>query len=162
MRMQSTYGVFDNEANHIISKIRNHAALDEILAIKCPACDSDIQIIFDSDGSGFSVNCTGDPLHITKHQNITNPPIWWPLCFDEPSDIVWHWSEFHNYDDDGNLHMKISGWDAVGTRWSGAMDCKPGDPDYDLWRWILDQSDCVEPLISNQMLDQLRERHRNA
>ncbi|MEI8021837.1 MAG: hypothetical protein WCH39_26745 [Schlesneria sp.] len=65
---------------------------------------------FNEDGTGFSLNCEGDPLHITKDQEIDDPPPWWQQCYEIPTDMTWYWREWHSYDKDGTLHMKISGW----------------------------------------------------
>ncbi len=53
-----------------------------------------------------------------------------------------YWREWHSYDDDGTLHMKISGWRADDVRWSGALECPRDHRDYDFWQWILNESGC--------------------
>lgn len=114
--MQNTYGIFDNEADHIIAMVRDHASLESIVATRCPACDANMVVAFNEDGTGVSLSCKGDPLHVTKHQDIDNPPPWWPQCCEEPRYTTWYWREWHSYDDDGTLHMKISGWRADDVR----------------------------------------------
>ncbi|MFO0941035.1 MAG: hypothetical protein U0930_09725 [Pirellulales bacterium] len=102
---------------------------------------------------GFSISCKGDPLHVTKHQDIDNPPPWWPQCYEEPRDTTWYWREWHSYDDDGTLHMKISGWQADDVRWSGALECPRDHRDYDFWLWMLNESGCKKDLISDTDLE---------
>jgi hypothetical protein len=72
MQMQTTYGIFENEADCIIAMVHDHAPLDSIIATPCPACGAKIAVVVNEDGSEFSLNCDGAPLHITKHQDIDN------------------------------------------------------------------------------------------
>lgn len=162
MQMQTTYGIFDHEADHIIAMVHSHASLDSIAATPCPACGANMVVGFNEDGTGFSLNCKGDPLHITKYQQIANPPQWWQQCYEEPTDTTWFWREWHSYDDDGTLHMKISGWQADDVRWSGALECPRDHRDYELWRWILNESGCTKKLISDTDLNELRTQFENA
>ncbi|XZE37148.1 hypothetical protein SH501x_002750 [Pirellulaceae bacterium SH501] len=162
MQMQTTYGIFDDEADYIIAMVRDHAPLDSIVATPCPACGANMVVAFNEDGTGFSLNCKGDPLHITKQQDIDNPPLWWSQCYEEPADTTWYWREWHSYDDDGTLHMKISGWQADDVRWSGELECPRDHCDYNLWRWILNESGCTKDLISDTDLDELRTQYQNA
>ena len=74
MQIQSTYGIFDHEGDHIIAMVHNHASLDAIVATPFPACCAKMVVTFNSDGTGFSLGCEGAPLHITKYQQIENPP----------------------------------------------------------------------------------------
>ena len=160
--MQTTYGIFDNEADHIIAMVRDHAPLDDIVATPCPACGANMVVEFTEDGLGFSLNCKGEPLHLTKYVQIEDPPPWWEQCYEEPTDTTWYWREWHSYDDDGTLRMKISGWKADGVRWSGTFECPRDHADYDLWRWILSESGCTNNLVSDTDLDELRAQFQNA
>jgi hypothetical protein len=162
MKMQSTYGVFDEEADHIIALVHQHAPLAEVLNTPCPACGSGMVVSFNDDGTGFSLHCGGDPLHITKHQDVADPPNWWRECYEEPTDTSWYWRKWHSYDDAGTLHLKTSGWRADDVRWSGELECTSEHPDYDLWRWILNESGCTKDLISDTDLHELRAAHENA
>ena len=162
MQMEITYGIFDDEADHIIAMVHDHLPLDSIVATPCPACGANMVVAFNEDGTAFSLNCKGDPLHITKQQNIDNPPLWWQQCYEKPTDTTWYWREWHSYDDDGTLHMKISGWKADDVRWSGEMECARDHRDYELWRWILNESGCTKDLISDTGLDELRAQYENA
>ena len=162
MKMQSTYGIFDNEAEHIIALVHEHAPLAEIHASPCPACGCKMTVAFNDDGTGFSLNCSGAPLHITTHQDINDPPAWWREGYEEPTDTTWYWSEWHSYDDAGTMHMKISGWQADDVRWSGELECPNDHPDYQLWQWILNESGCTKDLISDTDLEELRAEYENA
>ncbi len=162
MKMQFAYGIFDNEADHIIALVRQHAPLETILNSPCPACRSNMTVAFNSDGTGFSLNCNGDPLHVTKHQVIDTPPDWWRECYEQPTDTTWYWREWHSYDEHGTLFMKLSGWKADDVRWSGQLECPPNHRDYNLWQWILNDSGCIKKLISDTDLEQLRANYENA
>lgn len=162
MQMQSTYGIFDNEADVIIAMVRDHATLDSVVETPCPACGARMVVAFNSDGTGFTLCCNGDPMHMTTQQEIDNPPPWWRYCYEEPIDTTWYWRDWHSYDDEGTLHMKISGWRADDVRWSGELECPRNHHDYDLWRWILKESGCTKDLISDTDLDGLRARYENA
>jgi hypothetical protein len=158
MRMQHAYGIFDDEADHIIDLVRRHAPLAQIRATACPACGSAMAVEFTDDGNGFQIHCEGSPLHISKHQEITEPPPWWPQGVTPPTDSTWYWRERHSFDGGGNLTMKVSGWGADGVRWCGQLECATGDPDYAFWRWVLLQSGCTSDLISETELADLRAR----
>ena len=162
MQMQTTYGIFDDEADHIIAMVHDHAPLDSIIATPCPTCGAKMVVAFNEDGSRFSLNCEGDPLHLTKQQNIDNPPPWWRDCYEEPRNTTWYWRKWHSYDVNATLHMKISGWQVDGVRWSGALECPRDHADYELWRWILTDSGCTKDLISDTDLAELRTRYENA
>lgn len=161
MQMQSTYGIFDDEANHIIAMVYEHAALESIIATPCPACAAKMSVEFNEDGTGFELYCQGEPIHLNKFQSINNPPPWWQQCYEEPTDTTWYWRKWHTYDDAGTLHMKISGWQADGVRWSGERECPRDHPDFILWRWILQESGFTQELISNTDLDELRIRYKS-
>ncbi len=74
MQMQNTYGIFDSEADHVIAMVYDHASLDSIVDTPCPACEANMVVAFSKNGEEFSLNCEGDPLHITKQKRIKNPP----------------------------------------------------------------------------------------
>ena len=162
MQMSFTYGIFDHEADHIVDLVRRNASLDHILSIPCPACGAKINISFHEAGTEFTISCEGDPLHMTEGQDIATPPSWWRSCYEEPTDITWYWREAHSFGDAGTLVMTISGWDADGTRWSGGMEWTVDHPDYDLWQWILNESNCTKDLISDTDLESLRAVYSSA
>jgi hypothetical protein len=162
MHMHTTYGIFDDEADHIIAMVYDHVPLDSIVATSCPACGATMSVAFNIDGTGFSLSCKGDPLHITKQQDIDNPPPWWKQCYEEPTDTTWYWREWHSYDGEGTLLMKTSGSQADDVRWSGAFECPRDHRDYDLWQWILNKSGCTKHLISDTDLSELRAQYENA
>jgi hypothetical protein len=162
MNMQHTYGIFDDEADHIIDLVRRHAPLAQILGTRCPACGSAMAVDFVDGGTGFQVHCEGKPLHISKYQEIDDPPSWWPTCVIPPTDSTWYWRDWHSFDGDGNLTMKVSGWRADGVRWSGEFKCATSDPDYAFWRWVLLQSGCTSDLIDEAEVAELRARFTQA
>lgn len=161
MQMQSTYGIFDHEADRIIAMVRDHASLDNIVATRCLACSANMAVAFNSYGTGFTLCCNGDPMHMTTQQEIENPPPWWRDCYQEPIDITWYWRDGYSYDDEGTLHLKISGCRADDIRWSGAFECPRSHHDYDLWRWILNESGCTINLISDTDLKELRTQYED-
>lgn len=160
--MSYAYGIFEKEADHIIALVHQHAPLEQILSIPCPECGSKISVSFSEGGTGFSLNCEGKPLHMTMYQEIGNPPPWWQKCYSEPTDITWYWREWHTFDDAGTLRMKVSGWLADDTRWSGEWTCPTDHSDYGFWKWVLKESGCTEELISSIDLEELRAAYRNA
>ena len=162
MKMQSTYGIFEDEADPIIQKVLDHATLPEIKATPCPACGANILVAFCQDGTGFTLNCDGKPFHTTPFVQTESPPPWWQQCKEQPTNAKWYWREWHSYDDDGTLRIKTSGWQADDTRWSGVTECPMDHPDYGLWRWILHESDCTDHLISEDDLAALRVRFGHA
>ncbi len=103
---------------------------------------------FTDGGNGFQVYCDGNPLHISKHQDITDPTPLWPECVFPPTDSTWYWREWHSFDGRRNLTMKVSGWRPDGVRWSGQLECPTSDPDHAFWKWVLLQSGYTSDLIS--------------
>ncbi len=158
MKMFYTYGVFDEEADSILDLVRRHAPLAQIRRTGCPVCGSAMSVNFSDDGTGFSIYCDGRPLHMSKYQDIADPPPWWRECVIEPTDSTWYWREWHSFDDEGNLVMKISGWQADGVRWSGQLECATDHPDYAFWKWVLFESGCTSDLINDAELAELRAR----
>ncbi len=162
MQVHSTYGIFDNEADLLIGMVRGHASLDAIVNTLCPACGANMAVAFNSDGTGFTLSCNGDPLHMTTQQDINNPPPWWRQCYQQPVDTTWYWRDWHFYDAEGTLHMKTSGLTADDIRWSGAFECPRSHNDHDLWCWILNESGYAKDLISDTDLDDLRAQYELA
>lgn len=158
MQMSIAYGIFDNEADLIIALVHQHAPIEQIRGVPCPACGSKMDVSFNKDGTEFMVNCDGDPLHFSKDQQIQAPPPWWETCYEEPTDSTWYWREWHSFDEAGTLFMKMSGWQADGVRWSGEMERQVDHPDYAFWLWLLNESGCTKDLISDTDLDELRAR----
>jgi hypothetical protein len=158
MKMQHTYGIFDDEADHIIDLVRRHAPLAQIRGTGCPACGSPMAVEFVECGNGFQIYCEGKPLHISTHRDIADPPPWWLECVIPPTDSTWYWREWHTFNEGGKLTMKISGWRADGVRWSGQLECGPGELDYEFWRWVLFQSGCTSDLIDEAEVAELRAR----
>jgi hypothetical protein len=162
MIMHSTYGIFDHEADHLIALVHQHVPLAEILSVPCPACGSKISISFTDDGTGFEIICHGAPLHITKYQAIETPPAWWNDCVIEPRDTTWYWRKWRQYDQDGTLRMKISGWTADDVRWSGEFECPVHHPDFEFWRWVFERSGCSKDLIDDMEVEELRSAYKRA
>ena len=77
VKMQYTYGIFDDEADHLIELVRRHAPLAQIQAAGCPARGAALSVAFAEDGRGFSIACEGKPLHLSTYQEIAGPPPWW-------------------------------------------------------------------------------------
>jgi hypothetical protein len=161
MKMQQAYGIFDDEADHIIGLVRRRCPLDQVRDTGCPACGAAMAVEFAGDGTWFQVSCEGDPLHISKHQDIVDPPPWWRECVSPTIDVTFYWREAHAFDGDGNLTMYASGCRANGVHWSGQLECSTGDPDYAFWRWVLVESGCTSDLISDTELERLRARFGN-
>src|SRR5262245_42996742 len=121
MKMQFTYGIFDNEADHIIDLVRHHAPLAQIRGTGCPVCGSPMTVEFADSGNGFHVHCEGKPLHLSTYQDVADPPPWWPECVIPATDSTWYWREWHVFDRAGKLTIKTSGYEADGTHWSGQL-----------------------------------------
>lgn len=159
MMMRHTYGIFDDEADHVIGLVRRHVPLDEIRRTPCPACGAAMSVEFSKDGTYFLVICGGTPLHISKHEEIVDPPPWWRECVIPATDLTCYWRESYSFDSDGNLTINASGWQANGVHWTGSFSCAAGDPDYDFWRWVLQESGCTSDLINDKELAELRARY---
>jgi hypothetical protein len=65
--MQSTYGIFDHEADPVIDLVRRHVPLAEFRKkARCPACGTAMDVTFADDGSVFQLACNGKPLHLCE------------------------------------------------------------------------------------------------
>src|SRR5262245_5248036 len=138
--MQTTYGIFDDEADRIDRLVHNHVSLAVIRGTRCPACGAALCVASGRAGPGFALRCSGDPMHITKDHAIEGPPPWWQQCYAEPQDTAFYWHTWHGYKENGALFMKISGYLADGVHWSGEMDCPPEHEDFELWQWVIHES----------------------
>ena len=158
MRMSHTYGIFDDEADPIIDLVRSHAPLEEIQRAGCPACGSAIRVTFSDDGQCFSIGCSGKPLHMSRGVDIGSPPSWWRECVPEQQDQSWVWRDWYSFDDDGTLSVQASGWQADGTRWSGALVLPRDHADHAFWKWVVLESGCDSDLIDDAEVEQLKAR----
>ena len=158
MKMQHTYGIFDDEADHIIDLVRRHAPLAQVRSAGCPACGAAMTVEFDASSTWFQVCCEGKPLHISKHQDIAAPPPWWRECVIPPTDSTFYWRETASFAASGKLTMNASGVRADGVHWTGVFECAPGHSDYPFWKWVLSQSGCTSDLITDSELAKLRAR----
>jgi hypothetical protein len=50
--------------------------------------------------------------------------------------VAWYWPDFHSFETDGTIVIKMSGWDAE-SHWTGAAEFKLSDPDYAFWKWVV-------------------------
>jgi hypothetical protein len=158
MKMRHTYGIFDDEADHLIDLVRRHAPLAQVRSAGCPACGAAMNVEFAEAGTWFLVCCEGKPLHISKHQDIADPPPWWRECVIPPTDSTFYWRETASFDASGKLTIMASGVRADGVHWSGAFECAPGHSDYPFWNWVLSQSGYTSDLINDSELAKLRAR----
>ena len=71
------YGIFSDEADHLIALVYQHRPLHEIERIVCSKCGAPIQVGFWPDGGGFIIQCAGKPPHMSRYQAIASPPAWW-------------------------------------------------------------------------------------
>lgn len=160
MKMQSTYGIYENEIDNVLDAVRSHASLSAIEAIPCPCCGARIAVEFAKEGSSFQINCSGEPPHFSMCQEICNPPPWWKERVSETRSVIFYWRENSVFAADGTLSMKVSGYDEDGSHWTGDMELLPNQPDYLLWRWILVQGDRFKTLLSDKDLEPIREEFR--
>jgi hypothetical protein len=82
------YGVFSNEADHIISLVRAHRPLSEVEGLPCPKCGERIRVGYYPDGRGFIIQCSGIPPHMSQFQILPVPPEWWKERVIEVTDCL--------------------------------------------------------------------------
>src|SRR5688572_14960389 len=75
--------------------------------------------------------------------------------FTEGDAITWHWPDWHSVDADGTLHVKASGWQGD-CHWTGEHAVGPADPEYNFWRWLVDQEE-YHRLVKQDELPAIRE-----
>ena len=58
-----------------------------IKALLCPCCGTLMSVSFAPEGDGFLVYCGGEPLHMSKFQEIAQPPPWWRNASGTPAPL---------------------------------------------------------------------------
>jgi hypothetical protein len=162
MKMQFAYGIYEGEIEGVLAAVRAHRPLSEIEGILCPCCGAGIVVQFSPEGNGFQVNCCGSPPHLSTYQEITTPPPWWKERICETGPITFYWREWSRFTEGGSLEMKVSGYEADGSHWTGALTLEPNQTDYMLWRWIISQGDRFKPLLSDKDLEAIRQEYRRS
>ena len=157
MKMQSTYGIYEDEIDSVVSLVRMHRPLAEIKDTPCPCCGAPLGVDFAADGKGFSIACNGKPLHLSTYQQIERPPAWWQECVNQPEEVTFYWKDTATFEADGSINLHVSGYSIDGTHWSGSAQIKPSDSDAALWRWIIKNSNRFDSLISDRDLPAIRE-----
>ena len=75
-------------------------------------------------------------------------------------EATFYWTHWKEVDADGLLKVKTSSWTEDGTHMSGYTKIAPGEPDYALWQWIIQQRKegiaKFDEIVSNEVLDVLR------
>ena len=80
-----------------------------------------------------------------------------------PARVTIYWRKDSSIASDGTLGMPVSGRDAEGCLWSDAITLRPGEKNYELWRWIIGQGDRYKAILSDKDLESIRqEYHRSA
>ncbi len=163
MKMDLTYGIYEDEIEPVLAAIRFHRPLAEIEALPCPCCGARMSVSLAPQGDGFLVYCAGEPLHMSKFQEIAQPPPWWRERIWDTGPVTIYWRKDSSIASDGTLGMPVSGRDAEGCLWSGAITLRPGEKNYELWRWIIGQGDRYKAILSDKDLESIRqEYHRSA
>ena len=63
--------------NAICSEIGSGVPVSNSRKIRCPECNSEIKIFFDSEGTTFVARCNRDQFHFSKHYGVkVQPPDW--------------------------------------------------------------------------------------
>jgi hypothetical protein len=159
MKMELTFGIYEDEIEPVLAAVWSRRPLAEIEALPCPCCGARLTVSFAPAGNAFQVFCSGEPLHLSRFQAIAQPPTWWTERIADTSPITFYWRVHSGVADDGRLGMPVSGYNADGCHWNGAMTVSPDQPDYLLWRWIIAQGDRYKPLISDRDLESIREEY---
>lgn len=162
MKMQHTYGIYEDEIEPVVAAVRSHRSLAEIEAMPCPCCGAGLSVTFSSEGIGYTVSCKGEPMHMSVYQEIANPPPWWKKCVVEPYSTTFCWLDWHQFSEDGTLKMNLSGYGMDNNHWSGEMTLRPDEEDYPLWKWILSQRDRFKELLTDKDLEVLRAEYRGS
>ena len=77
MQMRKRYGIFENEVDDLIERVRAHDSLAAIESDRCPCCSAALRVFFWPDGGGFCIQCVGVPPHLSPYQEISSLPPWW-------------------------------------------------------------------------------------
>ncbi len=121
-----------------------------------------MSVSFAPEGDGFLVYCGGEPLHMSKFQEIAQPPPWWRERIWDTGPVTIYWRKDSSIASDGTLGMPVSGRDAEGCLWSGAMTLRPSEKDYGLWRWIIRHGDRYKAILSDKALESIRQEHHRS
>jgi hypothetical protein len=72
-------------------------------------------------------------------------------------DTIFYWTEWREFDDAGQLYVKVSGFDRDGSHWTGYAEIGKHHPDYKLWCWIFRNGRRYGKLIEKAALSAIRE-----
>ena len=74
--------------------------------------------------------------------------------------LHFYWTHWNEVAADGVLKIKTSWWMEDGSHTSGYTKVAPGEPDYGLWQWIIQQRKAglakFDEIVSSELLDILR------
>ncbi len=71
-----------------------------------------------------------------------------------------YWPDWHSFDDDGTLHVKVSGYIGM-SHWNGMHTVKPPEPEYAFWRWFVAQPE-HHHLMEEKEFEQIRAAYHSA
>ena len=80
----NAYGIYEDEIEPLLSRVRRHDDLAAIEGTPCPACGAALRIVIYPDGRFFQVLCAGKPPHMSTLQHLDSPPPWWAERVVEP------------------------------------------------------------------------------
>src|SRR5215211_2705805 len=105
MKMQHTYGIFQEEIEPLLALVFAHEPLDVIESVPCPCCGANITVGFSDDGGHFQVSCKGNPPHWSVLQPIPLPPPWWQERVQKFEPVTYYWTQLCCFREDGTLEM---------------------------------------------------------
>src|SRR5262245_10507220 len=101
MKMQHSYGIFEEEIEPLLALVFAHAPLDVVESVPCPCCGAHITAQFSREGDEFKVACDGEPPHWSTNQRIPLPPPWWQERIPKFEPVTYYWTKLCGFREDG-------------------------------------------------------------
>lgn len=122
-----------------------------------PRMESAAESIAEFHGAVGTVPCV--PCPRCRNGSLDVPTDEWDAFATATNDIItWYWPDWHNFDDEGTLNVKTSGWEG-GCHWTGSTPISMDKPDYAFWCWFVAQKE-YHRLVEETELPAIREHWR--
>ena len=77
----------------------------------------------------------------------------------EENDITHYWPESAEVQADGTINIRITGWEPGRGHWGGSCKIKLESPEYDFWRWVVENKVRWPNSFTNADLPSMRAEH---
>lgn|GEM_PF-5868807 len=140
----------------VLDMVRTNRPVSEVEAVPCPRCGGKLSVCFGTNGSDFVVLCSGPGMHMSKRQDISNPPDWWRQRIGDFGPVTYFYPRMSKFAPDGTITIRATGWTDEG-HWTGAKKVQTDSSEYEFWRWVVANSERWPDFFSDRELPKLRD-----